>query len=64
MEAKHYNIPVMDTLDDILDVFSNDAEIWNYLDKGHGRKIILFFNELDTLLSSRLNESATRSYCI
>ena len=39
------------SLDDIFDVFSNKAEIWNFLD---GRKMILFFDELDTLLTSRL----------
>ena len=52
--AKHYNIvPVMEKLDDIFDVFSNKTEIWNFL---NSRKIILFFDELDTLLTSRLKD--------
>ncbi|CAI2173708.1 10196_t:CDS:2, partial [Funneliformis geosporum] len=51
-----YNIPDMETIEDIMDVFAVNAEIWNHLYDGRSKNIILFFDELDTLLTSRLKE--------
>ncbi|CAG8624457.1 3883_t:CDS:2 [Funneliformis mosseae] len=52
---KSYNI-VMETFDDIMEVFSDNAEIWSYFNGGR-KNIVLFFDDIDILLSSRLDKT-------
>ncbi|CAB4480140.1 unnamed protein product [Rhizophagus irregularis] len=50
-KTEPFEIPAMKTLEDIMNVFALEAEIWRYLFEEPDRKVILFFDEFDTLLS-------------
>lgn len=50
-KTEPFEIPAMKTLEDIMNVFALEAEIWRYLFEEPDRKVVLFFDEFDTLLS-------------
>ncbi|CAB5352550.1 unnamed protein product [Rhizophagus irregularis] len=44
-KTEPFEIPAMKTLEDIMNVFALEAEIWRYLFEEPDRKVVLFFDE-------------------
>ncbi|CAG8470380.1 17950_t:CDS:2 [Funneliformis caledonium] len=50
-QQEPFEIPTMRTLEDIMEIFALTAKIWNYFYEEPCKKVVLFFDEFDTLLS-------------
>jgi hypothetical protein len=46
----------MKTLEKIMNVFACNAKIWSYFFKEPGRKVVLFFDEFDILLTPNYDQ--------